>query len=935
MARHRRDLSLCYNLAAVALLVAFLHAPPLAETQPLPWQLCNATAGNYTDGSAYQANVRTLERTLPVNASSSSALFAHGVAGTAPDKVYAVALCRGDTNASSCAACVATAFDTAQQLCAFNKRATLFNDPCILRYSDQDILANVTDNRGMFVAWNYNNVSTGRVAVFDATSGQLINTSGDYASAVYDAFSGMLVNATADYAAKDSVRRFGTGEMGFNVFDSPYHNIFSLAQCTPDMSGADCRSCLGDIIRRMTPKYFVGKPGGRVFGVRCNFRFEAYSFFSGRPLLQLSGLPPSPPGMPPSPPGLPAASGNNRGKRKPGTQILVIILALVAISSVAAISFCIWNMRKKRRWRRAENFSASDTAEDFESIKSTLLSLSSLQVATDNFDENKKLGEGGFGAVYKGLLSGQEVAVKRLAKGSSQGLEELKNELVLVAKLHHRNLVRLVGFCLEEGERMLVYEYMPNKSLDTFLFDPEKRRRLDWVTRFKIIEGVARGLQYLHQDSRKKIVHRDMKASNVLLDTDMNPKIGDFGLARLFGQDQTRDVTNRIVGTFGHMSPEYVMRGQYSTKSDVFSFGVLIIEIVTGQRNNRPYFFEQNEDIISTVWRSWSEGTVAKMIDHSLGKNYPEAEVLKCINIGLLCLQENPVNRPTMADIMVLLNSNASSSTPAPAARPTFSFDGSSRCSQTITQLSASCCRMVNSARIPLPDGQYTVVKRSLTELRNKLVMVVKLQHKNLVWLVDVCLQEHDKMVIYEYMPNRSLDIILFGSFSIANISAVQVYNTNWGRRLRSYTGSLGICRFAVAALLVSFPSWRRRLEDSFLRVIYVTIAASHSEDTDSIDSLILDLSTLRIAKENFGENNKIGKGGFGVVYKGCLSDGQNTAVKRLSQSSGQGLEELKNELVLVAKLQHKNLVRLVGVCLEEHEKMVIHEYMPKCPTEA
>ncbi|BAF21805.2 Os07g0540500 [Oryza sativa Japonica Group] len=154
-----------------------------------------------------------------------------------------------------------------------------------------------------------------------------------------------------------------------------------------------------------------------------------------------------------------------------------------------------------------------------------------------------------------------------------------------------------------------------------------------------------------------------MKASNILLDTDMNPKIGDFGLARLFGQDQTRDVTNRIVGTFGYMSPEYVMRGQYSTKSDVFSFGVLIIEIVTGQRNNRPYLFEQNEDIISTVsipassystmwyylrlqvWRRWSDGTVAKMIDHSLGKNYPEAEVLKCINIGLLCLQENPVSK--------------------------------------------------------------------------------------------------------------------------------------------------------------------------------------------------------------------------------------------------------------------------------------------------
>ena len=286
MAGHRLHLTFWYNLAAVALLLALLHGP-LAEAQPLPWQLCNATAGNYTEGSAYQANVRALASALPANASSSRALFAEGAAGTAPDKVYAIALCRGDTNASSCAACVATAFQDAQQLCAFNRRATMFDDPCILRYSDQDILANATDGQGYFIAWNYNNVSAARAAAFDAASGR-------------------LVNATAGYAAADPVRRFGTGEVGCD--DATYPRIFSLAQCTPDMSEADCRSCLGDIIRKATPKYFVGKPGGRVFGVRCNFRFESYSFFSGRPLLQLPGPPPAPAPSPanmapPSPPG--------------------------------------------------------------------------------------------------------------------------------------------------------------------------------------------------------------------------------------------------------------------------------------------------------------------------------------------------------------------------------------------------------------------------------------------------------------------------------------------------------------------------------------------------------------------------------------------------------------------------------------------------------
>ncbi|KAL5659117.1 hypothetical protein ACJX0J_032280, partial [Zea mays] len=282
-------------------------------------------------------------------------------------------------------------------------------------------------------------------------------------------------------------------------------------------------------------------------------------------------------------------------------KLLGIILPIVFVAAIAAIALCIWIVRKKRTYQ-GTNLPQTDTtymAEDIESIKSILLSLPSLQAATNNFDESNKLGEGGFGTVYKGNLSGQEVAVKRLPKGLDQGLEELKNELGLMAKLHHRNLVRLEGFCLEEGERLLVYEYMPNKSLDNILFDHEKKRQLDWRKRFNIIEGVARGLQYLHEDSQNKIVHRDLKASNILLDSNMNPKIGDFGLARLFLQDQTRGITNHIVGTFGYMSPEYVMRGQYSIKSDVFSFGILVIEIVTGQKNNGHYFDEQNEDVVS------------------------------------------------------------------------------------------------------------------------------------------------------------------------------------------------------------------------------------------------------------------------------------------------------------------------------------------------
>ncbi|KAM3385138.1 hypothetical protein ACQJBY_009221 [Aegilops geniculata] len=601
--RMRRSLALRYHLAAaLLLLLAFLHAP-LAGAQPLPWQLCDSAAGNYTEGSAYQANIRALAGGLPRNASASPALFAKGAAGAAPDAVYALALCRGDTNASSCAACVAAAFRNAQQLCAFNRHATMFDDPCILRYSGHDFLANVTDNSGRFVAFNGNNVSAGAAA------------------AAFDAASGWLVNATADYAAGDPTRRFGTGEEGY---DATYPKIYSLAQCTPDMAADDCRSCLRDIIEKFTPQYFVGKPGGRVFGVRCNFRFETYSFFSGRPLLQLPDV------LPPAPAPAPAA---------------------------------------------AEEDSATNP-DDIQSIDSLLLDLSTLRAATDNFAESNKLGEGGFGAVYKGVLSeGEEIAVKRLSQSSTQGIEELKTELVLVAKLQHKNLVRLLGVCLEGQEKLLVYEYMPNRSLDTVLFDAEKSRDLDWVKRLKIVNGVARGLQYLHKDSQLRIVHRDLKASNVLLDSDCNPKISDFGLAKLFEWDQSQAVTSHIAGTYGYMAPEYAMRGQYSVKSDAFSFGVLLLEIVTGRKNSSfaSPDSEPSLDLLSLVWEHWTTGTVEELVDPSLGGRSPGGQMLKLVNIGLLCVQDSPADRPTMSAVNVMLSSSTVS-LQAPS-RPTFCVD--------------------------------------------------------------------------------------------------------------------------------------------------------------------------------------------------------------------------------------------------------------------
>ncbi|XP_048633022.1 cysteine-rich receptor-like protein kinase 10 [Brassica napus] len=305
---------------------------------------------------------------------------------------------------------------------------------------------------------------------------------------------------------------------------------------------------------------------------------------------------------------------------------------------------------------------------DITTTDSLQFDYSTIQAATNDYSENNKIGRGGFGEVYKGtLLNGTEVAVKRLSKSSGQGETEFNNEVVVVAKLQHKNLVRLMGFSLEREERILVYEYVPNKSLDYFLFgqfhlllcfNPAMKDQLCWTQRYKIIVGIARGMLYLHQDSRLTIIHRDLKASNILLDEDMNPKIADFGMARIFGIDQTQENTNRIVGTYGYMSPEYAMHGQFSMKSDVYSFGVLLLEIITGRKNSSFYERDNAHNLVTYAWRIWTNKTELDLVDQVIVDNCQKNEVVLCIHIGLLCVQEDLVERPSFSNILMMLTTN-------------------------------------------------------------------------------------------------------------------------------------------------------------------------------------------------------------------------------------------------------------------------------------
>ncbi|KAF7834650.1 putative LRR receptor-like serine/threonine-protein kinase [Senna tora] len=293
--------------------------------------------------------------------------------------------------------------------------------------------------------------------------------------------------------------------------------------------------------------------------------------------------------------------------------------------------------------------------------KSYTFSYSELRNATDDFNPGNKLGEGGFGPVYKGTLNdGRVIAVKQLSVGSHQGKSQFITEIETISAVQHRNLVKLYGCCIEGNKRLLVYEYLENKSLDQALFG--KSLTLKWYTRYDICMGVARGLAYLHEESQPRIVHRDIKASNILLDHELVPKISDFGLAKLYEDNKTH-ISTRVAGTIGYLAPEYAMRGHLTEKADVFSFGVVALEIVSGRPNSDPSLEGEKIYLLEWAWHLHENNRVVELVDPRLSSDFNEEQVRRIVGISLLCTQTSPSLRPSMSRVVAMLSGDIEVST--------------------------------------------------------------------------------------------------------------------------------------------------------------------------------------------------------------------------------------------------------------------------------
>ncbi|KAL1808260.1 hypothetical protein ACET3Z_025250 [Daucus carota] len=592
------------SFSILLILLCCLASPSLCDPRATEAALiCSNSTAAQSDRQVFVSNfLASLDTITPL---VSSQRFGLVVSGRGNATVFTFGECMKDLSKKDCDLCFAQCKTQILRCLPFQRLVRggrLFYDGCYLRYDD----------------YMFFNESVSRVDRTVCGKDEFVGDQSLFRSNVVE-----LVRNLSFQGAKND---------GFYAGDVRRGNlsVFGLAQCWEFVKRRDCQRCLADSVSRIGA--CLPKDQGRVLNSGCYMRYSTQRFYNN--------------------------SGDGEAPVRNGRLSLHLDLQLF----IAMIMFFV---RKKILKQKREKKQLGALLSTVNKSKFNF-SYETLEKATNYFHDSNKLGQGGSGTVYKGILpSGQAVAVKRLLFNTTQWADHFFNEVNLISGIQHKNLVKLFGCSITGPESLLIYEYVPNQSLHDYFSAQKNVHLLCWQVRFNIILGTAEGLAYLHEESKLRIIHRDIKLSNILLDKDLTPKIADFGLARLFPEDKSH-ISTAIAGTLGYMAPEYVVRGKLTEKADVYSYGILVIEIICGKRNNA--FAVNAFSIIQTAWNLYQAGRSCETVDPSLEGNFQEQEASRLLQIGLLCAQASAELRPTMSNVVKMITGEQE--VPQPAQPP-------------------------------------------------------------------------------------------------------------------------------------------------------------------------------------------------------------------------------------------------------------------------
>ncbi|KAM7464837.1 hypothetical protein LguiB_012399 [Lonicera macranthoides] len=594
-------------LPVAALILLLVYSTKPAASQPQT-NLLNTGCNLYNAGDlpSFFDNLNGTLSDLRRQLSSGNTKFATASQARNTNPVYGLAQCRDYLSTADCLACFDASVRQSRN-CSANTGARVIYDGCFLRY-EGDTFYDETANPGSMGL-------CGNQAASQATA---------FATTVQGLLTDLVVATPRINGYFAATTRAAVGAD---------LTVYAVAQCAQTVSSSGCLNCLS--VARNNIQSCPPDADARAVDAGCFLRYSNTSFF---PANQTTNITPF------------LGGGRSSNKKKAiigglggGGGFLLLILA-----------FFLWYTLSKKpndairgntlgatELRGAHNYSYRD-----------------LKSATKNFSQEYKLGEGGFGEVFKGILkNGNVVAVKRITMSSSRANKEFESEVRLISNVHHRNLIRLLGCCSKSSKLFLVLEYMANGSLDKLLFG-EKKGTLNWKQRFNIIFGTARGLAYLHEQFHVTIIHRDIKSSNILLDNSFQPKIADFGLARLMPGDQSH-VSSKFAGTLGYTAPEYAIHGRLSEKVDTYSFGVVVLEIISGRRCTEIQDDPLSDYLLENAWKLYENDMHLKLVDETLDPNeYTPEEAKKIIEIALMCTQSPVSLRPNMSDVVASLSSD-------------------------------------------------------------------------------------------------------------------------------------------------------------------------------------------------------------------------------------------------------------------------------------